>query len=200
MNNKITTVSKRLLGAVATLALLAAAPVHAGWKLNNDKSSISYLSTKVVAGGAASVAEENRFTKLTGSVDDDGNAVVSIDLSSVETNIPIRNERMLKFVFEVADFPEATIKAKVSRDLTRSGVHATELPMTLSLHGIEKELNVPVLIAVDGWNVSVVSTKPVLLNAAEFGFEGGLKKLTEIAGLLHIPYTVPVSFNLSFGR
>ena len=48
--------------------------------------------------------------------------------------------------------------------------------------------------------MSVVATEPVLVDAASFELKGGLAKLGELAGLLHIPSTVPVSFTLSFTR
>lgn len=184
--------------AAATFALTTTA--HASWTLDGAKSELSYLSTKVVQGAKKSVTERNHFKTLSGGVSDDGKAQVTIELASVETNIPIRNERMQKHVLGVANQPQAVISAQVLMDKLTDGAHSMELDASLSLNGYTEALKIPVLVVVTGDSMQVIATQPVLLNATKFGMFDGLMKLTQIAKLLHIPTTVPVSFNLNFSR
>ena len=83
------------LACVATTA-------RAEWVLDNDASRLSFVSTK-----AGSVAEVHRFTSLRGGIDRRGNVAVAIFLQSVDTLIPIRDERMRELLFETATFPAA---------------------------------------------------------------------------------------------
>ena len=68
------------------------------------------------------------------------------------------------------------------------------------MHGSEANYTVPVVITATNNNITVVAVEPVLVNATQFELDAGLGKLTELAGLFHIPTTVPVSFSLSFNR
>ncbi|WP_217352030.1 hypothetical protein [Ruegeria sp. HKCCA6837] len=89
---------KLLLKAVTIASAIVATPVLAGtWTLDSDNSHLAYGTIKKNA-----VGEVNSFSKLSGHVTQDGHAEITIDLSSVETNIDIRNERMIEFVFRKA--------------------------------------------------------------------------------------------------
>ena len=90
------------VGAAALLlpALLAVSGLaHADWELRNS-SRVSYVSIKNNA-----IAETNVFTGVTGSVNKKGEVAISIDLSSVETQVEIRNQRMRDLFFEVPAIP-----------------------------------------------------------------------------------------------
>jgi hypothetical protein len=75
------------------------------------------------------------------------------------------------------------------------------LPVQLNFHGVTKTLETEVLVmpAMDK-TVAVVSTRPVLLKAEDFGVAAGVEALRNVAGLKEISATVPVSFNLLFSR
>ena len=89
-----------VLSAVLALPLaIGATAVHAEWRLDSDLSQLSYTTTKIFPNADKSAAENNRFTKLEGNIGDDGSAVVSVALDSVNTNVAIRDERMRKLVF-----------------------------------------------------------------------------------------------------
>ncbi|VAV93326.1 hypothetical protein MNBD_ALPHA06-2309, partial [hydrothermal vent metagenome] len=65
------------------------------WKLDTANSQLSLFVVKADAVG------ETFTLKLTkGSVSDQGTANVEIDLTSIETGISIRNERMREHLFE----------------------------------------------------------------------------------------------------
>jgi len=64
---------------------------QADWQLVNDKSQLSFVSIK-----KNSIAEANHFTNIEGKLSDKGEFSVNVDLTSAETLIPIRNERLTK--------------------------------------------------------------------------------------------------------
>ncbi len=65
--------------------------VLADWKLDNNHSSVNFISVK-----NDSVIEQHHFRNISGSVSKDGQVKVVIDLTSVDTQISIRDERMKK--------------------------------------------------------------------------------------------------------
>ncbi len=193
------TLKNLVIASSALLGVFTIAPASA-LDLDSAKSRVSLVSTKVVGDGKASVSEVFSFPALSGSVAGDGTASVAIDLNAVQTGIDIRNERMGKYFFEVAEHPAATISAKVPQDALGEGTQQMDLQVSVAMHGSEAEYTVPVVVTATADNVTVVAVEPVLVNAASFELEGGLNKLAELAGLFHIPTTVPVSFSLSFNR
>ncbi|MGB0866509.1 MAG: YceI family protein [Granulosicoccaceae bacterium] len=188
----------RVLIAAAFSASLAFPAFANAWTLDSEASHLTYLSTKITQASTA-LTEENTFLTLAGSVIE-GKAEITIDLSSVETNIPIRNERMQKHVFNTAEYPVATITAKLPNGATALGNRDLELPMTLSMNGVSKELVVAVRVNATDTALVVTSTKMIVINAADFSMDGGLAKLQTLAGLGNIPIYVPVAFELSFGK
>lgn len=181
----------------STLLILAAPLSYAEWTLSPD-SSVKFLSTK-----NTNITEIHEFTQLSGSVSDKGNAEISIDLTSVETGISIRNERMQSMLFNVSDYTSATVSADLPDTMMlalKNGETATSvLPLTLELHGERKEIEADVLAtaAADG-HVIVTTQSPVLVNAGDFKLAKGIEALREVAGLDRISTTVPVTFTLLF--
>lgn len=181
----------------STLLILAAPLSYAEWTLSPD-SSVKFLSTK-----NTNITEVHEFTQLSGSVSDKGNAEISIDLTSVETGISIRNERMQSMLFNVSDYTSATVSADLPDTMMlalKNGETATSvLPLTLELHGEKKEIEADVLVtaAADG-HVIVTTQSPVLVNAGDFKLAKGVEALREVAGLDRISTTVPVTFTLLF--
>ncbi len=181
----------------STLLILAAPLSYAEWTLSPD-SSVKFLSTK-----NTNITEVHEFTQVSGSVSDKGNAEIAIDLTSVETGIGIRNERMQSMLFNVSDYATATVSADLPETMMlalKNGETATSLlPLTLELHGEKKDIEADVLAtaAADG-HVIVTTQSPVLVNAGEFKLAKGVEALREVAGLDRITTTVPVTFTLLF--
>ncbi len=86
---------KNLLLLVACLT----APVHslADWVVDPVGSYVSFASVKNDL-----IAENHSFTAITGTVEDSGDVNIAIAFTSVETLIPIRNERIRSMLFVVA--------------------------------------------------------------------------------------------------
>ena len=177
---------------------LFSTPVFPDWNLVNEESRINFISIK-----ASDIAEIHTFKELSGSVKDNGQAQVVINLSSLETLIPIRNERMGNLLFETKVYPVASFKLKLdlqtflltevgkSSDVTHRGV--------LELKG--KQFTMPVKISVtrlSDQSFLVKSSEPLLLNADSLGLSDGIESLRVIAGLPSISKSVPVTFSLIF--
>ena len=151
----------------------------------------------------AAVAEAHSFTSLSGKVDKTGAATVLVQLDSVETLIPVRDERMRSMLFDTDDFPLASITANF--DLAPllaldAGAGLTlALPLTITVHGVSVNKTVPVqVLSLSAGSYLVSSIKPLVVHAAEFGLLPGIEALREVAGLQSITPAVPVSFSLAF--
>lgn len=187
-----------LTGVLAGVLLAGSTLAQAQWELDNSRSSVDFLSIKNDA-----IAESHHFTSLVGFVSAEGQVQVGIDLDSVETMIPIRNERMRELLFKTAQFPAANISANVSPEIldivTDGGVVSTDIEVVLTLHDREASLAVPVLVTgTEGSLLRVISARPVVINAETFGLAEGVQALQSVAGLNAISTAVPVTFNLVF--
>lgn len=181
---------------VALAFFTTAASAHQ-WELDGERSRLSFISVK-----NASVGESHTFRTLTGSVDHDGNTRVDIDLDSVETSIPIRNERMRDMLFETGSFPSASIMTSVEPGIIeKAGKTPTvvTLPVTVELHGSSASYDAAVLVSVaeDG-SLHVTTREPIVVDAGDFGLGAGVTALKEVAGLASISTSIPVSAYLVF--
>lgn len=189
----------RFLAAASLAALVPGGAALGAWTLEGGESEVGFISTKVFQGAETSATELNRFTEVSGGITDDGAANIEVDLASVDTNIGIRDQRMREHLFQVEQFPTATIQAQVPTSVLNGASHRVDLGITLTLHGHSETYSVPVAVAPAGdGRLLVNAIQPVLLDATTFDLGPGVTKLTELAGLLHIPTSVPVSFSLVF--
>lgn len=172
----------------------------ADWQLDSDRSAINFVSIK-----NNQIAEVHRFLELSGAVDNNGLAQVDIKLASVETNIPIRNDRMKSMLFEIDLF--AVASATVKLDVQKlAGIDTgtslnTDITLDLDLHGVKKPIGADVKITRVSENTwQVTSVQPVIINASTFNLDQGVEALQAIAGLGSIGAAVPVTFNLEFTK
>ncbi|AWB68664.1 YceI family protein [Saccharobesus litoralis] len=187
---------KLLTGVVLCLPLL----VNAAWQADQSNSTIHFLSTK-----KQHIVEVHSFDRFTANVADNGDVSIKIDLTSVNTAIPIRNERMQKFLFETTQFSSATLTAKVEPSVLKQlGVGQTikqTVVAQLSIHGETQAVSVDVSVTgLQNGGALVQSVKPLLIDARQFGMTAGVDKLKELAGLPSIGYVVPVTFSLNLAQ
>lgn len=179
-------------------AIVAAPALAADWTLNPDTSHLAYGTVKI-----DDVGEVNSFTNLSGHVSDDGKVEIDIDLSSVETNIDIRNERMIEHVFRKA--ATATLTAQIDMDEFSTldvGTSTTvEVDAKLSLVGAEVDFFTNMFILrLSETSVMVSTNDMVFISAEEAGVTAGIDKLMELAELPGITRTVPVTARLMFNQ
>jgi polyisoprenoid-binding protein YceI len=180
------------------LTLFTSSYAVAEWSLINDESTISFTSTK-----KSSISEVHYFKTIRGTINEKGNLALTIDLSSVETNIPIRNERMIKMLFEISQFANATLTTTINSqkitNLKEGDTHLDTLTFETSLHGVSQKIKTPVkFIKLSNNKLMLILEKPVVINASQFGLEKGIEQLKAIAKLPSISTAAPVTFSLTF--
>lgn len=171
----------------------------ADWSLNNDASTLSFVSTK-----AEHVAEVHTFDVLSGEIADDGAVSVTVELASVNTLIPIRNERMQAMLFETSLFPRATIEANIDLDslaaMPSGGSETMQLNFSLSMRDTSRSYTADVMITRLEGALVAATLKPIVVTADEFGLQAGVEALREVAGLPSISRAVPISFTVLFDQ
>ena len=178
--------------------LMAAVSAQADWTLVNESSQLNFVSTK-----ASHIAETHTFTELSGQITDDGAAKLVIDLTSVDTGIDIRDQRMQSMLFDVVSFPDARIETRLDLSALETLTAPTTLVIEaeLSLAGQTTPVQGQVLVVpMDRSRVSITTVAPIIVRAPSLGLESGIEALREIAGLPSIGYSVPVTFSLIFTR
>ncbi|MCM0148617.1 YceI family protein [Photobacterium galatheae] len=188
--------------SVRNLALVALSVfplcVSAGWKLDNSQSQLRFLSVK-----NNSVIEQHTFKQLEGTITDKGSVQLILDLSSVDTQIPIRDERMKTMLFNIADFPKALLEGEVDiaglEELESGETLAQQVSFKLNLHGAINPVNADLRITRLADDTMMITTQsPVVIDAKAFGMEKGIMALQEVAKLNGILPSVPVFVNLVF--
>ncbi|WP_417656724.1 YceI family protein [Pseudidiomarina aestuarii] len=189
---------KKLMVTASLSALLSMgiATAHADtWRINADSSVLNFVSVK-----NETVAETHRFTDLSGAVTD-GKLEVSIPVASIDTQIPIRNERMLKHIFNSEEYSTITVTSDLDMPSVDAIPAGSTLPLTVDLDvflagttgKVEANLQVTRL---DADELLVTTTSPVLISANTFKFSDGVEQLRTIAGLNSIDLVVPVTFSV----
>ena len=168
----------------------------AGWEVDPTGSHIGFASVKNDL-----IAENHTFTEVTGRVSVAGEANIKVTLASVETLIPLRNERMQTMLFNIAKFPQATITSEVpvnELSLMATGESSVlDIELLIDLHGKELKKSVPVKVTSIGDNgFDVSSLGPIIVHASQFELSDSVDALRKIAGLQSIDLMVPVTFDL----
>lgn len=183
---------KKTSGVLLGLSLLMGTAT-ADWTLDNEKSSLYFASTKKEV-----ISEVHSFKTLKGSITDKGLATLEIDLSSVDTKVEIRDQRMGKYFFEIAKFATATVTIDLGDEGIKPGTH--DVTAKLNLHGTEKEVPTKVLVTEKEGTISVLTVTPIVVHSTDFGLDEGIKMLMKLAALDSINKAVPVTFLLTFNK
>lgn len=185
--------------ALASLMLLPVSAL-ADWQLIGNESSINFVSVK-----KSQIAETHHFKGLSGKIADDGKASVKIDLASVETNIPIRNERMQQMLFDTAKYASASINTQVDVDklmaLKPGQTMTIDSKVTVDLHG--QQQTEPATLQVTGLQgdrILVTTSSAILLHAGNYQLLEGVERLRKIAGLDSISPIIPVTAKLVYAK
>lgn len=187
-----------LLFSIALISGCISSNKQSDWQLDNDTSSLTFISIK-----KTDTAEVGKFKQLEGKIDKNGNVELKVDLTSVDTNIEIRDSRMQEFLFETANFPAAKITTKVYMEkVNKLAVGKTMLEtvtVKFDLHGEQKDITANVLVtrlAED--KLMIVNETALFLKATDFKLVDGIEKLRELAGLPRISQVVPINFVFTF--
>ena len=177
--------------------LIASATASAQWTLSNEASTLSFVTVK-----ADHVAEVHTFDQLSGAIGEDGSVSIEIALASVNTLVPIRNERMQSMLFETDLFPRGNITSQINSDrIANMAIGSSEemgLDFTLKLRDLSRTYNATVLVSRQEAGLMATTLKPIIVSAESFDLVSGVEALREVAGLPSISRAVPVSFTVVF--
>ncbi len=189
--------SLALATAIITTTSMAFADGHASnWTLDGDNSRLTFGSIK-----GDTTGEAHSFGAISGGVSADGATLIEVDLASVQTNIDIRNERMIEHVFKGAG--TATLAANIDMDalsaLEVGGMTTTEVEGVLTLAGTEVEIEAEMFaVRLSEGTVMVTTNDIIFVETEDLGITEGVNKLMELAGLDSITRTTPVVMRLIF--
>ena len=191
---------KTFLSAAGALLLTLGVSLsaQASWYLDGESSRLSFITTQ-----NANVANKHRFLVLHGKVDRKGHAQLRIEMDSVNSAVPLRDERMRDQLFDFKHFPEAQITAQINlqpiNELAPGAQVELRLPVTVSLRGKQHTYEAELLATrLDEQRFQVVTLEPLMLQAEDFGLQPELETLSNSAGLSAISFSVPVNAVLIF--
>lgn len=189
---------KWLLNGTWVAMMLFCQQALADWNLDDKNSTLNFVSTK-----NDSVTEVHHFKTLSGTLGSDGKVAIDITLSSVDTKVPVRDERMGQMLFNVKDFPQAMLTAQLNvaqlKKLEKGQLVIMPLETELSLHGKSKTIDTSVSVTrLSDGGFQVDTIQPIIVNAADFGLDKGVEALKNIAKLDSIALGVPVTAHFVF--
>ncbi len=191
--------SKSIVNSVALAIALSLSSFSTFAQLTLDKahSTINFISTK-----NEHISETHTFNHFSGELSEKGKLAITIDISSVETIIPIRNERMQKMLFNISDYNSASFIAQLDPALTK--LQAGEMKRVtvageMMIAGNKAPISFEVVLTglKDG-SINATTATPTILNVSDFNLDEGIAALQKIANLKSISKTVPLSFSATF--
>lgn len=188
-----------LVALIASPLVANAGSAPSSWSLAADDSNVAYVSIK-----KNTVGEVNHFTSLNGSISDKGEVAINIDLSSVETNIGIRNERLIEHVFG-GKATTATLTASVDpkqlETLAIGSMTTIAIDGGLAFLGKTTDIKTNIVVArLSEKRLLVVSDDMILIKTETLGVNKGIDKLMALAALPSITRVVPVSLRMVFDK
>ena len=179
---------------LSTLLLLLAASISAqanNWVIDKELSQLNFTSIK-----NNSVGENHHFKSFSGSLNKDGTFELIIDMTSVNTHIDIRDQRLKEHAFQTNKFPTATIQGVLDFIVEDTLVYSEQISATITLAGITSTIKARVTIdATNEEMFRVTSYHPILLSTDALKLSQGIEKLQKLAGLRSIDTVVPVTFD-----
>lgn len=194
----------RLLAILVAPSFWVTGTVNAGqypdsWRVDPIRSSLTFTTVKSSAAGVGGVIENLRFNRYEGGLDEMGHIKLNIDLSSVDSGIPLRDERMQSLLWDVKAYPSVTFSAQLGPELRHKvgkEAQAITLDGKLEMAGQSKSIAAELQVVPMNGRLFVSTRKPILVRAEDFGLERGVEALRAIMGLNYIATTVPVTFQL----
>lgn len=171
-----------IVGAPAAAPSVSAAPADASLDTNNvtgewkigTGSTAGYRVNEVLSGTPVTVV--GKTEGVTGSMTVDGStlkaATVKVDVGSIATDQPPRDEYFRGTAMEVSKFPDATftLTQPVDAAVPASGqVQTVEATGNLTLHGVTKPVTVKLQAALSGTGVQVSGSIP--LTFSDYGVQ-----------------------------
>jgi len=182
--------------SLSAAILFSGAAVADTWTLDGENSRLAFGSVK-----KDKIGEVHNFENLSGAVAADGSVTVDIDLTSVQTNIDIRNERINEHVF--GGMAAAKLTAQLDMDALNAiavgGMSTVDIEGTLAFLGQSVDIEAEMFVVrVSESQVLVTSNDMLFVSAEDLGISAGIDKLMELAKLPGITRTSPVTVRMVF--
>ena len=196
---RMTALALLLCGMFPLVATAQSTLLQGGWQLDREASSLRFQSIK-----NGSKIETSSFANFDGTLDEQGNATLLVELNSVDTEVDLRNVRMRFLFFETFKFPVASITTRVEQEALEELVSKRRISLPvefdLDLHGVSQTLTADTVLTLFTDNqIAITSESPVTIMADQFDLMEGILKLQEAANVEIVP-SGSVSFDLIFTR
>lgn len=168
------------------------------WSLDNEASSLHFSTTKKIH-----IVENMSFSRLSGAVTAEGVASLTIDLTSIQSGIDIRNTRMQNLLFQTDTFSDAKVTLPIDLDdlsqLAVGNIQEFTITAELDLHGVTQNITTSLKISrLTDSKIMVKNTAPILIVADDYSLDSGVEALRSVANLSSIGKVVPVDFTLFY--
>jgi polyisoprenoid-binding protein YceI len=168
-------------------------------RVHTAGSVLNFNTTKAGTAGVGGVTETMQFKRFDGGLDAEGRISLNIDLSSIDSGIGIRDERMQSMLWNVGQYPSVSFSGQIKPDAlpTKAGETVVlEVQGELTMAGQRKPIIALLQVSVwqDRWLVG--TRKPIVVKADDFGLTAGVESLRAIMGLNYLSSSVPVTFQL----
>lgn len=168
------------------------------WNLDSSASYLNFVTTKNTHN-----VEVHNFTRISGAISAAGVATLAIDLSSVNTSIALRDERMRDLLFQITNFPTATatlnLPSGLLTSLTVGDTSEIQITASLDLHGVTSPVTTKVSVQrLSASRILVQNLSPVVVNAPDYALTTGVEALRAAVGIASISTAVPVDFTLIY--
>jgi polyisoprenoid-binding protein YceI len=195
-------VRKRIgYAAVAAALTFTLSTAHAAWRVDNNQSTFNFVTTKAEAPGVAAIEEVQTFKQVDGTIGDDGKLEFNVELGSVETNIPLRNERLKQMLFKVVDNPKAvftgTVDARHLKAMRVGAVENVDLAGQLTISGRSNPVTASLYVVKLASGALRVSTNlPIIVNLKDYGLQDEVGALRDVMHLNVLVSSAPVTFSV----
>jgi polyisoprenoid-binding protein YceI len=194
----ISSSSSSVATSASSSSVSSAVSNQVAWDLDETVSFLNFTTTKNV-----STVETHFFTSMSGQINSSGVASVTLDLNTVSTGIPTRNQRVRDFLFETATYPTATFSVNVPSSLlstlSAGQITQTDLTANVDLHGVIVPITARVSVQrLSDTRILVQTMSPILTRAADFNLTDGIEILRTLASLSSLSGAVAVDFALVF--
>jgi polyisoprenoid-binding protein YceI len=176
----------------ATLTVLVFAKAAQGsFTVDSAKSSVEFLAL----GKPKMIQIQGKKAKTSGAFDLKSGGEISVDLDSLETGIALRDRHMKEKYLETgkgANYRNAVFKIKKislpGSGLPKSGTIQSKVEGTMTIHGVDKDLQIPMNINVEGASAEFSGKTNLLLADFKIG-------VPSFAGVT-VAETVELSFKI----
>jgi polyisoprenoid-binding protein YceI len=191
--------------AAAAVGLLLALQVGvaqaASWNLDAQHSELHFVTTKAGKPGIAAIEEVQSFTAFTGVLDGSGQVQLTVDLASVQTQVPLRDQRLRDMLFKVTEHPRAQFAAQFDmsalKGLKTGQFKDVSVSGTLAINGTKQPLDANLRVIKLAHGALLVSTRqPIVVDLQKFNLSEGVSALQDVMALNVLSATAPVSFSL----